>query len=107
LLSLSPGLPVTGTITTETGNVVYAYSGRAGELIRLTFTRTGETGWPGLNLYSMASQSSVMDFGVYSGTRTFTSEVLLPDTGLYLFTIRQQDYEGSAMTFTIMVEQVQ
>jgi hypothetical protein len=44
LLSLSPGQPVEAKVTPETGNVVYAYHGKAGEVVRVTLTGKGETG---------------------------------------------------------------
>jgi hypothetical protein len=104
LLSLAPGKAINGQITPDTGNVIYAYSGQENEAIRVTVTRTGDTGRMEFGLRSLDSQ--LMYLTNYSGVRSASFEIVLPSKGLYLFEILNTDRDNPAMSFTILLEQV-
>ncbi len=104
LFSLSPGQAIESKVTPESGNAVYAYHGKAGEVIRVTLTRTGETGAPGLLVWSQVRQDTLFDFSTYVELRSASVEIVLPDDGMYLLTVRNQDSEATELAFSILVE---
>ncbi len=104
LVSLAPGVPVSGTIEPDTGTLIYVYNGTAGERVQVTFTRTSSTGHVFLRMRS--SQDDVATY-LGRGADSMTFEVELPLDDLYTFEVINVDYEPSSMDFTLQLDAVE
>lgn len=105
LLSLVPGTAIEGLVSPENGNPVYAYSGKADELIRVTLTRSGNMGWVGLSMRS--PQEQLIYITNYGNLRKISYEFTLPEEGIYLFEINNQFYEAAEIPFSLLIEKVE
>lgn len=102
LVSLAPGSPITGTVSSETGSVVYAYNGTAGQTVRITLTQTGGEGAPWLAMLS--ADDEVFFFGGRSA-RAITVDVVLPVDGLYRVEVEDISYESETnVEFSLLLE---
>jgi len=100
IFSLANGIEQTGTITPDTGDAQYQYTGTAGEQIQVSFARTSEAGAPSLLLLS--PEDEVINFyGRSVDSTQFT--VTLPVDGIYVFLIRDVAYSPTAMDFSLLV----
>lgn len=104
LVSLAPGVPVSGTIEPDTGTLIYVYNGTVGERVRVTFTRTSSTGHVFLRMRS--SQDDVATY-LGRGADSMSFEVVLPLDDLYTFEVINVDYEPSSMDFTLQLDAVE
>lgn len=105
LLSLSPGAVVKGSVSVASGNAIYAYNGTSGEVIRLTLNRTSETGWPAVSVYSQGGSGQIFGMSAYTAAPNLRVDLVLPDTGLYLFYVTDQDYAPeTGLDFSISIE---
>jgi hypothetical protein len=100
VISLVNGIEQTGTVTTETGNIQYQYSGKAGERIRVTFSRLSEVGE--LSLMMLSPDDEVVVFNG-RGVASSSFEIVLPLDGQYLFSVRDNAYNASQMDFSLLI----
>jgi hypothetical protein len=61
----------------------------------------------GLTVWSQVQQTTLVDLSSYVRLRSTSIEVALPDDGMYLLTIRNQDSDLGELDFTILVERVE
>lgn len=104
LLSLAPGKAIEGKVTADTGSAVYVYNGKQDEHIRITITRTGDTGTAELGV--RLPDQNIMYLTNYGAVRSASFELVLPLDGLYLFEIRNSDSQSPELDFSILLEQV-
>lgn len=104
LVNLVPDIETTGTITPETGRAVYNYAGKAGQVLRITISRTTETG--SLVLEVRSPNDEVINF-LGRGVASATFEVTLPVDGSYSFVIDDRDYNRVELGFSILLELIQ
>lgn len=104
VLSLPNNSPIIGDVTPDSGVAQYAYTGKAGDRIRVTFRKTSESGE--LALTVLSSEDEVLTFmGRNSTVSSF--DITLPLDGTYEFVIRNASYDTSTtLGFEIMVEPV-
>jgi len=102
VLSLPNGSPLTGDITEQTGSVKYAYTGKAGDRLRVTFRNTGDEG--AMSLTILSSEDEVLTF---TGRDADVSQfgITLPLDGTYEFIISNLAYDtATTLSYEIMVE---
>jgi hypothetical protein len=106
LLSLSPGQAVEAKVTPETGNAVYAYSGKAGETVRVTHAhRRHRMAWPSHVVAGPTGR--VFEIITEVETGTASNEATLPDAGMYLLTLYTYRSDAPDPNFSILVERVE
>jgi hypothetical protein len=103
LVSLAPGTSITQTVSPESGNVTLAYNGTEGEAVRVTLRVLSGEGRPGIEV--MSPDDDVLSFSGYE-TRAASFEFEITVTGLYLFEIRNMNYDDSEMEFSLTLEQL-
>lgn len=106
VLSLAPGVEISDEVNEQTGDLVYLYPGKAGEVIRLTLTQSGGVGRPGLVMRG-EYEELVYFLGYRAQAASF--ELLLPEDGMYRVTVMNTEYyePDSAVAFTLLLEQIE
>ena len=101
ILSIAPGVEVTGAVSPDTGDVIYSYVGTAGQEIQVTITQTSEEG--GIFLGIFGEVDEVLTFGSRDADSA-TFDLELPFDGNYAFVIRNIAYEANTLEYSLLVE---
>ncbi len=98
LFSLSPTIPVQGSITPESGNIVYTYSGTEGETVTLHVERLSENGQLGLSF--IGAEMVLMDIEGFTFD-DITFSLTLPFTFTYTIELYSLNTDGEPLDFAI------
>lgn len=100
-LQLAPGVPVTSSVSVESGSQTYIFEGLAGQRVRLTIERQSETG--GLGLLVSSAEDELINMVGRSADRNVV-DLLLPLDGSYRVTVSNVDYLPSTLDFSMTLE---
>jgi|GEM_PF-1183204 len=102
LLSIVNDTPLTGEISSDTGEAQFGYRGNAGDKIRINYRKLSKDGGLGINMYSV--EDEVITFtGRNASSGSF--EVELPLDGFYEFVVWNPSYDDeSVLQYEILIE---
>ncbi len=98
LFSLSPTIPVQGSITPESGNIVYTYNGTEGETVTIHVERLSENGQLGLSFVGAEMVLMAIEGFTFDD---ITFSLTLPLTLPYTIELYSLNSDGEPLDFSI------